>query len=209
MRAETTLNLKRAASYYFINKGYAVHDEIGLKSGKAYSKFRADILALNTKGEIIIAEIKSSWQDFISDTKWHRYTEFCDKMYFVITEDLADSDKGSYIVERAKEHGVGVLVLFESSIRAIKNAKKLTKLKGEQRHWLITKLAWRGGYSKASTDKSMRFDVTDRRIDRREISLLQFIGLCKADRSIYLKKHPRCGFKKYLNYPVTSTSNLM
>jgi hypothetical protein len=209
MRKDTTLNLKRAASYYFIGKGFAVHDEIGLKSSGAYSKLRADILAVNMKGLIVIAEIKSSWQDFISDTKWHKYVAFCDKMYFVITEELNDSKHGKYIRERAAEHGVGILSLSGSSVRVVKNARKQAGVSGEHRHWLMTKLAWRGGFSKASTDRTMRFDVTDRRLADKKLSILQFIGMCKSDRAGYLRKNPRCGYKKYLNYPPINTEHLM
>ncbi len=49
---------------------------------------RADILAINHKGEILIIEVKSCWGDFSSDEKWPEYTEFCDYFAFAVNESF-------------------------------------------------------------------------------------------------------------------------
>jgi hypothetical protein len=36
------------------------------------------------KGEIWIVEIKSSPADYLSDSKWRDYMDFCDRFYFAI-----------------------------------------------------------------------------------------------------------------------------
>lgn len=206
-RKNATLRLRRAATYYFVDKKLSVYDEVGLKSGRAYAKLRADILAFSTKGEIIITEVKSSWQDYVSDTKWHTYLPFCNKMYFIIEESLFESDKGKRIKEKVKEHGVGLMVVNEhGSVRVVQNAKK-RKVEGKVRRWLITKLAWRGGFSKASTDRSMRFDCSLTPMQSNNLSLIQFLGLCKADRSDYLSRFKTCGYKRYLNYPLLNADS--
>lgn len=204
-RKNVTLRLRRAATYYFVDKNFAVYDEVGLKSSKRYSKLRADILAVDTKGYINIVEIKSCWNDYISDTKWKSYLPFCNKLYFLITSDLFDSKHGQYIKESLKEHGVGLMVISaEGSVRVVSNASK-RKVAGSVRRWLITKLAWRGGFSKATIDRSMRFDVSDKPTEQMKLSLIQFLGLCKADRSCYISTNKNCGYKKYLNYPMLNT----
>ena len=45
---------------------------------------RADIAALDRRGKITIAEIKSCRADFEADQKWPDYLEFCDRFYFAV-----------------------------------------------------------------------------------------------------------------------------
>ena len=204
-RKETTLRLRRAAAYYFIDKNFSVYDEVGLKSGRAYSKLRADVLAFSLKGEIVIIEVKSCWQDWASDTKWESYLDFCNKMYFIIDQQFLDSDRGQHVLQKLKSSGIGLLVVSDlGNVRVVSNAKR-RKVSGAIRRWIITKLAWRGGYCKASADRSMRFSCSKAHVLDKKISLIEFLGLCKADKALYLSKFPACGFKKYLNYPVLNT----
>lgn len=71
---------------------------------------RADLIALNRKGEIIIIEIKSSIADFQSDTKWHEYKAFCDLYYFAthpdVPMDIFPEDEGFIF---ADEHGCEII----------------------------------------------------------------------------------------------------
>jgi len=53
--------------------------EVTLANGR-----RADVLAISTKCEFTIVEIKSSIADFRSDFKWPEYAEFCDRFYFAV-----------------------------------------------------------------------------------------------------------------------------
>ena len=64
--------------------GYASISEAPLSSGR-----RADVLAVGPgRGEIVIAEIKSSRADFLSDHKWREYRPWCDQFFFAIPPGL-------------------------------------------------------------------------------------------------------------------------
>lgn len=49
---------------------------------------RADIAAIGPAGDIWMIEIKSSIQDFKSDTKWREYMDFCDRLSFAVGDDF-------------------------------------------------------------------------------------------------------------------------
>lgn len=207
-RKETTLRLKRAATYYFVDKGHSVYDEVGLKSGQEWSRFRADILALTMKREVVIVEVKSGWQDFIKDIKWTEYLQFCNKMYFIIEESFHATEKGKFVESKVREQGVGLMVVSVSGkVRVVANAKRRDMV-GETKKWIYTKLAWRGGFSKATVDRSMRFDCGVNPGEWNDLSLIQFLGLSKADRNTYISKRPKCGYKKYVNYPNLNTDSM-
>ena len=59
--------------------GYACLREFPLANSR-----RADILALGTKGEVVIVEVKSSIADFRADNKWSHYRDFSDRLYFAV-----------------------------------------------------------------------------------------------------------------------------
>ena len=49
---------------------------------------RADVMAINAKGDIWIVEIKSSIADFRSDQKWPEYRDYCDRLLFAVAPDF-------------------------------------------------------------------------------------------------------------------------
>lgn len=77
---------------------------------------RANVMALEAGGSIIIIEVKSSIPDFRSDQKWPEYRDFCDRFYFAVPGDfpgdlipddcgLIRADAYGAVVEReAPEH---------------------------------------------------------------------------------------------------------
>jgi hypothetical protein len=71
------LAVRRGVQRLLIDLGHAVLPEVTLKSGR-----RADLMALTTKGEFWIIEIKSSIEDFRVDRKWPEYRAFCDRLFF-------------------------------------------------------------------------------------------------------------------------------
>jgi hypothetical protein len=88
MDAEITLTLSRpqitgavtrGAARLFLALGFAPLAEVGLPNGR-----RADIMALGPRGEIAIAEVKSSLEDYRTDRKWGEYAPFCDLFYFAV-----------------------------------------------------------------------------------------------------------------------------
>lgn len=77
---------------------------------------RADVCALGPKGEILIAEIKSSVADFRSDGKWPEYAPFCDRFYFAVghgfPKQLIPEEAGLIVAD-----GFGGAVLREPPAR--------------------------------------------------------------------------------------------
>jgi len=63
--------------------GFSSVSELPLPSGR-----RADLVALNERGEIWIIEIKSSVGDLRADNKWEEYRAHCDRLFFAFAQDL-------------------------------------------------------------------------------------------------------------------------
>ena len=59
-----------------------------LSEVKVQAKRRADIVGLGRAGEVVIVEIKSCAQDFLSDAKWPDYLPCCDQFYFGVGLDF-------------------------------------------------------------------------------------------------------------------------
>lgn len=57
--------------------------EMPLRSGR-----RADLMGIDSKGRIIIVEIKVSRADLLGDSKWPDYLDFCDLFYWGLRPEL-------------------------------------------------------------------------------------------------------------------------
>jgi hypothetical protein len=95
-RPQTTGTVTRGAARLFLALGFAPLAEVGLPNGR-----RADIMALGPRGEIAIAEVKSSLEDYRTDRKWGEYAPFCDLFYFAV---------GPTFPRRALAEGPGLIV---------------------------------------------------------------------------------------------------
>ena len=82
-QSETALAIARGTARLLHSLGFASVSELPLPSGR-----RADLVALNQRGEIWIVEIKSSVEDLRADQKWHEYRAHCDRLFFAFTQDL-------------------------------------------------------------------------------------------------------------------------
>jgi len=71
--------LARGTCRAFEQLGYASLLEFPLANGR-----RADILALDRRGDLAIIEVKSSVADFRADRKWADYRDFADRFYFAV-----------------------------------------------------------------------------------------------------------------------------
>ena len=78
-RPETTSAVTRGAARLFVALGYAPLAEVMLPNGR-----RADIMALGPRGEIAIAEVKSSLEDYRTDRKWGEYAPYCEAFFFAV-----------------------------------------------------------------------------------------------------------------------------
>lgn len=93
------LEIAKGAGRLLLAHGFARLTEITFGSGR-----RADLIAINTTGEIWIVEIKSSVMDYRSDAKWPEYREYCDRFFFAVAPDfpleILPDDVGVMIADR-------------------------------------------------------------------------------------------------------------
>ena len=82
-QSETALAIARGTARLLRSLGFSAVSELPLPSGR-----RADLVALNERGEIWIVEIKSSMEDLRADHKWEDYRIHCDRLFFAFTQDL-------------------------------------------------------------------------------------------------------------------------
>jgi len=79
--------------------GMATLAEVSLANGR-----RADVVAIANSGEIWIAEIKSSIDDFRADSKWPDYRQFCDRLFFAVApafpREVLPEDTGLIVADR-------------------------------------------------------------------------------------------------------------
>jgi hypothetical protein len=79
-QSKTALMIARGVRRLLRARGFSSLTELALTDGR-----RADIAAVNSDGEVIIVEVKSSPADFRADRKWRDYAACCDRLYFAIS----------------------------------------------------------------------------------------------------------------------------
>ncbi|MGF7159063.1 hypothetical protein FHS85_000673 [Rhodoligotrophos appendicifer] len=97
-QSETAATVQRGVCRLLRASGFAAVTELPLASGR-----RADIMAVNERGDVWIIEIKSSLVDFRTDRKWPEYWHFCDRLYFAIpatmTPDIMPMEAGLIVAD--------------------------------------------------------------------------------------------------------------
>ena len=98
-QSDTALKIQRGTMRLLYHMGFSPVPELSLKTGR-----RADIAAINDKGQVTIVEIKSSLEDFRADNKWPDYVGFADAFYFAVTTDfptdILPPDEGLIIADQ-------------------------------------------------------------------------------------------------------------
>jgi hypothetical protein len=82
-QSETALAIARGTARLLHSLGFACVSELSLPSGR-----RADLVAINERGDIWIVEIKSSLEDLRADQKWPDYRAHCDRLFFAFTQAM-------------------------------------------------------------------------------------------------------------------------
>src|ERR1700753_1164976 len=82
-QSDTALAVARGTARLLRSLGFACIGELALPSGR-----RADLVALNERGEIWIVEIKASVEDLRADQKWPEYRAPCQRVFFASPQDL-------------------------------------------------------------------------------------------------------------------------
>ncbi|MEE2565601.1 MmcB family DNA repair protein [Hyphobacterium marinum] len=110
--------LCRGASRLLYDLGYNAIPEFSLASNR-----RADLFAISKKGEIAIVEVKSGIADFRADNKWPEYRDYCDRLYFAVSNrfphDLIPDEAGLIIAD-----GFGAAVVRESPHEPLAAARR-------------------------------------------------------------------------------------
>jgi hypothetical protein len=76
--------------------------EVPLRNGR-----RADLMGVDTKGLIVIVEIKVARGDLLGDAKWPDYLDFCDRFYWGLPPGL---DRAPLETEAYRPGTSGVIV---------------------------------------------------------------------------------------------------
>jgi len=82
-QAITAVDVCRGVTRLFAQAGLAAIPEVPLPNGR-----RADLLAIDAKGQIIIVEIKVRRADLHGDGKWPDYCDWCDRFYWALAAGL-------------------------------------------------------------------------------------------------------------------------
>src|SRR6516164_11439079 len=82
-QSETAAAIARGTARLLRSLGFACVSELSLPSGR-----RADLVALNERGDVWIVEIKSSVEDLRADQKWQDYRAHCDRLFFATTLEV-------------------------------------------------------------------------------------------------------------------------
>jgi hypothetical protein len=141
-QSETALAIARGTARLLRSLGFSCISELPLPSGR-----RADMVALNDRGEIWIVEIKSSIEDLRADQKWPEYRAHCDRLFFAFTQDLpceifppdtglivADS-YGAYLHCEAPEHRLPAPTRKLMTLRfAVTAAQRINRMVDPQGH---------------------------------------------------------------------------
>jgi hypothetical protein len=75
--------LARGVCRSLIAHGFAPVEELVPARG-----LRVDVMGLGPKGEIWVIECKSGRSDFLSDSKWQGYLEWCDRFFWAVDQDF-------------------------------------------------------------------------------------------------------------------------
>lgn len=158
-RPEITKLLHVAADSYLLHLGYACHHELGVMP---WGRRRADVLAVKLNGDIAVAEIKSSVPDFVSDGKWADYLPYCNRMWFVFTEDTYEKLQAKGETTKIREAGVGILVLSSASgWLESKAPSRRRHMEGRTKRIVVLRMAWRAAEVNKSKNIRKRVFLTE------------------------------------------------
>jgi hypothetical protein len=87
------VDVARGVSRLFFRADRMALCEVPLANGR-----RADLMAIDGKGGVVIVEIKVSRADLLGDAKWPDYLDYCDRFYWAVPPgfDLSPFDDPSF-----------------------------------------------------------------------------------------------------------------
>ena len=87
----------RGVTRLFCRRDWFAICEVPLPNGR-----RADLMAVDPKGHLVIVEIKVSRADLIGDGKWRDYLDYCDRFFWAVPQALCTIlDQDHFLPEEA------------------------------------------------------------------------------------------------------------
>lgn len=92
------VDVARGVARMLLRHDLVAMGEVPLDGGR-----RADLMAIDSRGNIVIVEIKVSRADLLGDAKWTDYLAHCDRFYWAVPEgfDLSPFDNPAFLPDRA------------------------------------------------------------------------------------------------------------
>ncbi|MEO6247916.1 MAG: MmcB family DNA repair protein [Sphingomicrobium sp.] len=101
--------------------------EVPLPNGR-----RADLMAIDARGQLTIVEIKVAKADLLGDGKWRDYLDYCDHFFWAVPQVLAHLTEASDFLPKAAGLIVAdrydAAVLRESVLRPLAPARRKAEL---------------------------------------------------------------------------------
>ncbi|MES2055657.1 MAG: MmcB family DNA repair protein [Pseudomonadota bacterium] len=90
-------DVARGTTRMLLRHDLVAMSEVSLDGGR-----RADLMAIDSRGQIIIVEIKVSRADLLGDGKWTDYLGCCDRFYWALPAgfDVTPLDGAAFLPER-------------------------------------------------------------------------------------------------------------
>lgn len=90
-------DVARGVTRLFLRHELIAIAEVPLDGGR-----RADLMAIDARGQLVIVEIKVSRADLLGDAKWQDYLAHCDRFYWAVPAgfDAAPIDGAAFLPER-------------------------------------------------------------------------------------------------------------
>ena len=128
-------DVARGATRMLLRHDCIAMGEVPLSDGR-----RADLMALDSRGAIIIVEIKVSRADLLGDGKWTDYLAHCDRYFWAVPQgfDWSPLERPDFLPERA-----GVIVADRYDAAIVREARS-TPLSASTRRKCTLAFARRG-----------------------------------------------------------------
>ena len=86
-------DVARGVTRLFCRRDWFAMCEVPLPNGR-----RADLMAIDPKGHLVIVEIKVSKADLVGDLKWRDYLEYCDRFFWAVPQSLCTILEGEHFL---------------------------------------------------------------------------------------------------------------
>lgn len=100
--------LQQLALKYLFEKNYIAAVEV------SYKNYRWDCIGYDNENQIAIIEVKASAEDFLRDSKWQNYQDYCNTFYFLVEPHLeyifTYKTKYRDIEKEIEASGAGILI---------------------------------------------------------------------------------------------------